>query len=129
MPFEHTIEEQNRLLVIHGTGAGSFAEAEDSVRRAIMAAAEGKIPPGYGILINVDETALMPTTDEAIRIAQLIALLQSCLRRPIAIVAATEGKVAPARLIVMYLSGLSTAVQAFNSAGEARAWLYAHNKP
>jgi hypothetical protein len=123
MPFEHSIDDKNRLLVIRGSGAGSLEETEDSAGRAIRLIADGAIPRDYGVLITVDAIALAPTAEDAIRIAQLIALLQGQLRGPIAIVVSAVGKVTPAHLMAAYSSGPGSAVQAFTNEPAARAWL------
>lgn len=123
MPFEHAIDQQQRLIIIRGSGSGSIEETEDSAGRLICSLADRTILPGYRTLINVDAIELVPKADETMRIAELIIMLQCHLRGPIAIVASTNGKTTPAHLMAAYSSGLNGKVGAFLTESEALAWL------
>ena len=125
MPFEHSIDEKHRLLVIRGSGAGSLEETEDSVGRALRSIGNGEIPPDYGVLLAVDDVEWAPTAEDLVKITHFIALFQGRLRGPIAIVASAVGKLTPAHLVAAYSAGPSGAVQAFTNESEARAWLLA----
>ena len=129
MPFEHSIDHKHRLLVIRGFGSGSLEETEDSVARAVHTITERAVLPGYGVLINVDAIDLVPTAEQTLRIAQLIALLHGHLRGHIAIVTSAIGKVTAAHLMAVHSSGPNEAVKAFTDESTAHAWLMARGAP
>ena len=123
MPFEHSIEAQNHLLVIRGSGEGTIEEAEDSTRRAAQSFKSGDVSRDFGILINVSGIARALSVDETNTIEKFIAVLQGCASGSIAIIAAAVGTVVPALIIAMNTTSPRQNVQAFTDETEARAWL------
>jgi len=125
MPFEHAIDEKNRLLVIQGSGASALEEFLDSLSHAVQSVTDGKIPSNYGALININAIAQELTPNETEIITQFVTLLKRYLQGPIAIVASAIGKVIPAIMIAIYAYAPAGTVQTFESESEARDWVLA----
>jgi hypothetical protein len=123
MPFAQSIERAQRLLVIRGSGVVSIAECVEAGRRAIRSVADGDLPTGYGVLVDVDAVQFDPTDEETNQLTRLVELMTDHLQGSIAIVSADVGNWTTAHVVAVGASGVRGSVRAFAYEPHARSWL------
>ena len=126
MPFEHVIDDKNRMLIIRGSGFVAIEEVTDSLRFAIRFVAAGSLPSDFGVLINVFTVELMQPAQDKMLITQLVTILKKHLRGPMAIVTPTDGSLIESKMIDIYTAGACGPTKTFKTEPDAFLWIMAN---
>jgi hypothetical protein len=123
MPYEPHIEEENKLMVFHGSGAGSFEEAQKSMSWAYRAFDSGQVPRDFSILVFITPTTWAPNSYEAQTIAAGNRALLTRTTGAIALVTTAVGTAIPYQEVAIHSNQPQQRVRVFYDEDSARAWL------
>lgn len=126
MPFSYTVEPENRLLCMLGSGQVSMEDRYVCVDQILS---DQSIDENLNILIDVCLVANCPSPGDISSIIALVERLKSRFMGRVAIVNATAGHVTITNFISFGAERGGNSVRSFYSDSEARKWLCSEMPP
>lgn len=120
MPFEFSIDRENRIISVVGTGVGTLEDALQTARELVAHVTE---LPGYGILSDSRDLDYRPSIPEITEIARALFDSRALFRARMAIVVERGVRENLARIFAAMGNLAGTEINIFTDESDALEWL------